>query len=57
MFQTLKMVVYMSESEDKNGMVPTTSSLIEPNVTQPYSPVEEELFCKLILYIEIANSR
>lgn len=51
------MVVFISDSEDKNGMIPTTSSLIEPNVTQPYSPVEEELFCKLILYIEISNSR
>ncbi|XP_054277947.1 transmembrane protein adipocyte-associated 1 homolog [Macrosteles quadrilineatus] len=42
---------------DENRMIPTASSLAEPNVTQPFSPVEEELFCKLILYIEIPNTR
>lgn len=54
------MVTFVSEAStpnEKNGMIPTTSSLLEPNTTQPYSPVEEELYCKLILYIEISNTR
>ncbi|XP_046662604.1 transmembrane protein adipocyte-associated 1-like isoform X2 [Homalodisca vitripennis] len=54
------MVLFVTESNTEKGarmMAPTMSSLMEPNVTQPITPVEEELFCKLILYIEISNSR
>jgi hypothetical protein len=45
------------ESDGTGRIIPTPSSYLEPNVTQPFSPVEEELFCKLILYIEISNTR
>uniref|UniRef100_A0A1B6MMG5 Transmembrane protein adipocyte-associated 1 homolog n=1 Tax=Graphocephala atropunctata TaxID=36148 RepID=A0A1B6MMG5_9HEMI len=54
------MVVLVTESNSEKGarmMGPTTSSPMEPNVTQPITPVEEELFCKLILYIELSNTK
>ncbi|XP_069687462.1 transmembrane protein adipocyte-associated 1 homolog isoform X2 [Periplaneta americana] len=39
------------------GASPTSVTTIEPNNTEPSIPIEEEHFCKLILYIEISNSR
>ena len=43
-------------SED--GMAEGASVItIDPNTTEPSTPIEEEHLCKLVLYVEINNSR
>lgn len=51
-------MVVSGENVDSNArVVPTIIPSVISNSTQPSFPVEEEPFCKLILYIEISNSR
>jgi hypothetical protein len=42
-------------NEDK--MAEGAASSLDPNTTEPSIPIEEEQLCKLVLYIEISNSR
>jgi hypothetical protein len=42
---------------DMAGGASSTSVTVHPNITEASVPIEEEHFCKLILYIEISNSR
>jgi hypothetical protein len=42
---------------DMAGVSSTSVTTLRPNITEPSVPIEEEHLCKLILYIEISNSR
>jgi hypothetical protein len=46
-----------SEYDMAEGASSTSLTTQHPNITEPSVPIEEEHFCKLILYIEISNSR
>jgi hypothetical protein len=46
-----------SEYGMAEGGLSTSAATHEPSTTKPSVPIEEEHFCKLILYIEISNSR
>jgi hypothetical protein len=39
------------------GALSTSVTSLDPNTAKPSVPIEEEHFCKLILYTEISNSR
>lgn len=51
------MVVSAENTESAAKYVPPATVTVQPNATQPFSPVEEEFYCKLILYTEILNTR
>lgn len=46
-----------SEYGMAEGAASTSVTSLHPNTSEPSVPIEEEHFCKLILYIEISNSR
>jgi len=45
-----------SEYGMAEGFPSTSVTSLHPNTSEPFVPIEEEHFCKLILYIEINNS-
>lgn len=51
------MVVSGENTESVTKSLPAAVITIQPNTTQPFSPVEEEFYCKLVLYTEILNTR
>jgi hypothetical protein len=46
-----------SEYGMAEGAASTSVTSLHPNTSEPSVPIGEEHFCKLILYIEISNSR
>lgn len=51
------MVVSGENTESATKSLQPGIITVQPNATQPFSPVEEEFYCKLVLYTEILNTR